>query len=161
MAIAVGDKIPTETLKLITEDGPADIEIGGMLDGKKVVLFAVPGAFTPTCTLNHLPGFIENADAIKSKGIDEIAVVAVNDPFVMQAWADNSGAADKIKFLADWDAAFTKEMGLEIDLGVAGLGVRSKRYSMIINDGTVEALNIEETPGTADASGAAQILAQL
>ncbi|MEO0543794.1 MAG: peroxiredoxin [Pseudomonadota bacterium] len=161
MVIAVGDKIPTKTLKIVTEDGAAEIETPAMLDGKKVVLFAVPGAFTPTCTLNHLPGFIENADAIKSKGIDEIAVVAVNDPFVMQAWAENSGGSEKIKFLADWDAALTTVLGLEIDLGVAGLGVRSKRYSMIINDGVVEALNIEESPGTAEVSGAAAILEQL
>ncbi|MEO1701220.1 MAG: peroxiredoxin [Pseudomonadota bacterium] len=161
MALAVGDKIPAKTLKLITEDGAVDIETTAMLAGKKVVMFAVPGAFTPTCTLNHLPGFVENADAIKAKGIDEIAVLSVNDPFVMQAWAENSGAGDKIKFLADWDAALTSEMGLEIDLGVAGLGVRSKRYSMIVDDGTVETLNIEESPGTAEASGAAAILTQL
>ncbi|MEM1378544.1 MAG: peroxiredoxin [Pseudomonadota bacterium] len=161
MAISVGDKLPSATLKAMTADGPADIETTSIFDGKTVVLFAVPGAFTPTCTLNHLPGFVENADAIKAKGVDDIAVVAVNDSFVMQAWADASGGKDKITFLADWDAGFTKAIGLEIDLGVAGLGVRSKRYSMIVKDGVVTTLNVEDSPGEADKSGAATLLGQL
>lgn len=161
MTLTVGDKLPSATLKMVTKDGAANMELSTLLDGKTVVLFAVPGAFTPTCTLNHLPGFIENADAIKAKGVDEIAVIAVNDPFVMQAWAEHSGGMDKIHFLADWDAALTKAMELDADLSVAGLGVRSSRYSMIVKDGTVTTLNVEDSPGTADKSGAAMLLGQL
>ncbi|MEN0001728.1 MAG: peroxiredoxin [Pseudomonadota bacterium] len=161
MTLTVGDKLPSATLKMVTQDGAANMELSTLLEGKTVVLFAVPGAFTPTCTLNHLPGFIENADAIKAKGVDEIAVIAVNDPFVMQAWAEHSGGMDKIHFLADWDAALTKAMGLDADLSVAGLGVRSSRYSMIVKDGTVTTLNVEDSPGTADKSGAATLLGQL
>lgn len=161
MTIAVGDKLPEMTLKVLGDDGPANVESGSLFAGKKVVLFAVPGAFTPTCTLNHLPGFVENHEAIMAKGVDDIAVVAVNDPFVVGAWAKQSGGAGKIHFLADWDAAFTKALGMDIDLGVAGLGVRSKRYSMIVEDGTVTTLNLEESPGEADISGAATLLGQL
>lgn len=161
MTILVGDKLPEMTLKVMGEDGPANVESQSLFAGKKIVLFAVPGAFTPTCTLNHLPGYIENYDAISAKGVDDIAVVAVNDPFVVGAWAEQSGGKGKIHFLADWDAAFTKQLGMEIDLGVAGLGVRSKRYSMIVEDGTVTALNVEESPGEADVSGAAALLGQL
>lgn len=161
MTIAVGDKLPEMTLKVLGDDGPANMESQSLFAGKKVVLFAVPGAFTPTCTLNHLPGFVENHAAIMAKGVDEIAVVSVNDPFVVGAWAKQSGGEGKIHFLADWDAAFTKALGMEIDLGVAGLGVRSKRYSMIVDDGTVTTLNLEESPGEADVSGAATLLGQL
>lgn len=161
MTIAVGDKLPAMTLKVLGADGPANVESASLFAGKKVVLFAVPGAFTPTCTLNHLPGFVENHEAIMAKGVDDIAVVAVNDPFVVGAWAKQSGGEGKIHFLADWDAAFTKALGMDIDLGVAGLGVRSKRYSMIVEDGTVTTLNVEESPGQADISGAATLLGQL
>lgn len=161
MTIAVGDKLPEMTLKVLGDDGPANVESASLFAGKKVVLFAVPGAFTPTCTLNHLPGFVENHEAIMAKDVDDIAVVAVNDPFVVGAWAKQSGGAGKIHFLADWDAAFTKALGMDIDLGVAGLGVRSKRYSMIVEDGTVTTLNVEESPGSADISGAATLLGQL
>jgi len=126
-----------------------------------VVLFAVPGAFTPTCTLNHLPGYLDNRDEILAKGIDAIAVIAVNDPFVVQAWAEQSGGLEKIAFLSDWDGAFTKAVGMELDLGVIGLGVRSNRYSLIIDDGTVTAVNLEENAGEADVSGAAHMLTQL
>ncbi|MGB7433408.1 MAG: peroxiredoxin [Ahrensia sp.] len=161
MTIAVGDKLPEMTLKVLGDDGPANVESASLFAGKKVVLFAVPGAFTPTCTLNHLPGFVENHEAIMAKGVDDIAVVAVNDPFVVGAWAKQSGGEGKIHFLADWDAAFTKALDMDIDLGVAGLGVRSKRYSMIVEDGTVTTLNVEESPGQADISGAATLLGQL
>ncbi|MEM0899222.1 MAG: peroxiredoxin [Pseudomonadota bacterium] len=161
MAISTGDKLPDLTLKLLTDDGPANVELSSITAGKKIVIFAVPGAFTPTCTLNHLPGYVENAEAIKAKGIDDLVVVAVNDPFVVGAWADQSGGRGKIHFIADWDAAFTKEIGMDIDLGVAGLGVRSKRYSMIVDDGIVKTLNVEDNPGDADISGAAAILTQL
>ncbi|MEO1745411.1 MAG: peroxiredoxin [Pseudomonadota bacterium] len=161
MALNIGDTLPSMTLKTVTADGPSEIETDSLFKGKTVVLVGMPGAFTGTCSLNHLPGIVENADAIKAKGVDEIAVLTVNDPFVSGAWADQSGGKDKIVFLADWDIAFTKAIGMDIDLGVAGLGVRSKRYSMIVRNGVVETLNVEESPGDADVSGAAAILNQL
>lgn len=161
MTIETGAKLPDATLKIMTADGPANAELSSLVEGKKVVLFAVPGAFTPTCTLNHLPGFLDNRDAILAKGVDDIMVVSVNDPFVMKAWAEASGGRDKITFLGDWDASFTKSIGMDVDLSGAGLGVRTKRYSMIVEDGTVTALNVEESPGTAVISGAAAILEQL
>lgn len=161
MAISIGDKLPAASFKLMGADGPQEMSTSDIFTGKKVVLFAVPGAFTPTCHMNHLPGFLKHYDEIKSKGVDDIAVVSVNDLFVMDEWAKSTGGKGKIHFLSDGAAAFTKEIGLDIDLSEVGLGVRSKRYSMIVDDGVVKALNIEETPGTADLSGAAAILDQL
>jgi peroxiredoxin len=161
MTIGTGNSLPDLTLKYLTADGPANVELSSLTSGKKIVMFGVPGAFTPTCTLNHLPGFIENAEAIKAKGIDEIVVVAVNDPFVVGAWAAHSGGKEAIRFIADWDGALTEAIGMDIDLGVAGLGKRSKRYSMIVEDGTVTALNVEDNPGEAEISGAAALLKQL
>jgi peroxiredoxin len=161
MTIAVGEKLPAATFKEKTADGPVEITTSQLFDGKKVVLFAVPGAFTPTCTLNHLPGFLENRDAFLAKGIDDIAVIAVNDWHVMGAWAQHTGGMGKIHYLADWDGAFTKSLGLDADLSGGGLGVRSKRYSMLVEDGVVRALNIEESPGQATVSGAAAMLEKL
>ncbi|RKF06794.1 peroxiredoxin [Oceaniradius stylonematis] len=161
MTIETGAKLPAMTLKTITEDGPADIDSASIFDGKTVVLFAVPGAFTGTCTLTHLPGYLDNRDEILAKGVDEIAVLAINDPFVMAAWAEQTGGMGKIRFLADWDGAFTKAIGMDIDLSVAGLGVRSKRYSMLVKDRTVTSLNVEDSPGEAEKSGAAAMLGQL
>jgi glutaredoxin/glutathione-dependent peroxiredoxin len=161
MTIAVGDMLPEAKFKEKTADGPVEVTTGDLFGGKKVVLFAVPGAFTPTCSLNHLPGYVENRDAILSRGVDDIAVVAVNDWHVMGAWAQQSGAMGKIHFLADFDASFTKAMGLEADLSAGGLGVRSKRYSMLVEDGVVKSLNVEESPGQATVSGAAAMLEQL
>lgn len=161
MSISVGDRIPETTFKEKTADGLEDISADAVFAGRKVVLFAVPGAFTPTCDMNHLPGYIENRDRILERGIDDIAVVAVNDVFVMAAWAKASGGEGKIRFLSDWDATFTKAIGMEADLSAGTLGLRSRRYSMIVEDGTVSALNIEESPGEATKSGAAAILEQL
>jgi peroxiredoxin len=161
MTIAVGDKLPQAKFKEKTADGPVEVTTDEMFAGKKVVLFAVPGAFTPTCSLNHLPGYIENRDAILARGVDDIAVVAVNDWHVMGAWAQQSQAMGKIHFLADWDASFTKAIGLDADLSAGGLGLRSKRYSMLVEDGVVRSLNIEESPGQATVSGAAAMLEQL
>ena len=161
MTISIGDKIPAVTLKEKTAEGVADINTETFLKGRTVVLFAVPGAFTPTCSLNHLPGFLENRDAIYAKGVDEIAVVAVNDHHVMNAWAKASGGEGKIRFLADGNATFAKALGLENDSTAGGMGIRSKRYSMLIRDGKVVQLNIEEKPGTAETSGAATLLGQL
>lgn len=161
MTIAVGDRLPEAKFKEKTADGPVEVTIGDLFAGKKVVLFAVPGAFTPTCTLNHLPGYLENRDTILSRGVDDIAVVAVNDWHVMGAWAQQSNALGKIHFLADFDASFTKALGLEVDLSGGGLGLRSKRYSMLVEDGVVKSLNVEESPGQATVSGAAAMLEQL
>src|SRR6187402_2027247 len=133
MAIKVGDRVPNGTFTVMTPDGPKPKTTDELFKGKKVV-FAVPGAFTPTCDRNHLPGFIKNADAIKAKGIDTIAVTGVNDVFVMNAWKKSSGAEDKVEFLADGSAAFAKAIGLSIDLGERGLGTRSQRYSMVVED---------------------------
>jgi peroxiredoxin len=156
--IKVGDKLPEAKFKVMTTDGPSEVTTDAVFAGKTVVLFAVPGAYTPTCSMNHLPGFLDNADAILAKGVDSIAVTAVNDVFVMNAWAESSGAKGKIHFLADGSGHFATAIGLDLDLGMAGLGLRSKRYSMIVKDGVVTSLNIEEAPGQAVTSGAARIL---
>jgi peroxiredoxin len=161
MTIAIGDTIPAATLKEKTAEGVSDIDLADFLKGRKIALFAVPGAFTPTCSMNHLPGFLENRDSFYAKGVDEIVVVAVNDHHVMQAWAKASGGEGKIRFLADGSAKFTKALGLENDMSAGGMGIRSKRYSMLIEDSRVTQLNIEDVPGQAEVSGAARLLGQL
>jgi len=161
VAIQPGDTIPEATFTTMGADGPTPIKTGEIFPGKKVVLFAVPGAFTPTCHRNHLPGFLENHAVLKEKGVDTIAVVSVNDVFVMNAWAEASGAKDKILFLADGSADFTKAMGLELDASGFGMGTRSKRYAAIVEDGVVKTLNVEDAPGQAVASGAAAVLEAL
>lgn len=161
MTIAIGDTIPAATLKEKTAEGVTDIDLAEFLKGRKIALFAVPGAFTPTCSMNHLPGFLENRDSFYAKGVDEIVVVSVNDHHVMQAWAKASGGEGKIRFFADGSAKLTRALGLENDLSASGMGIRSKRYSMLIEDGKVTQLNIEEVPGQAEVSGAARLLGQL
>lgn len=161
MTIAIGDTLPPATLKEKTSDGVTDIDLQEFLKGRKIVLFAVPGAFTPTCSLNHLPGFLENRDSFFAKGVDEIVVVSVNDHHVMQAWAKASGGEGKIRFFADGAAVFTKAIGMDADMSAGGLGIRSKRYSMLIEDGKVVQFNIEAAPGQAEVSGAATLLGQL
>ena len=158
MAIKVGDRLPNATFMTMTADGPKPQTTDEVFKGKKVVLFAVPGAFTPTCHKNHLPGFVTNADKIKSKGVDAIAVTGVNDVFVMDAWKKATGAEGKIEFLADGSANFAKALGLSIDLGERGLGTRSQRYCMVVDDGVVKTLNVEDAPGKADISGAENLL---
>lgn len=158
MTIAVGDRIPDLTLKRATPEGAIDTPLGAYFAGRKVVLFAVPGAFTPTCSNNHLPGFLENRDAILAKGVDQIAVLAVNDHHVMNAWARFTGGEGKIDFIADGSGALTKALGLELDATGGGMGIRSKRFSMIVEDGVVTSLNLETKPGAAEESGAARIL---
>ena len=158
MAIKVGDRLPSATFMTMTADGPKPQTTDDIFKGKKVVLFAVPGAFTPTCHKNHLPGFLTNADAIKGKGIDTIAVTGVNDVFVMDAWKKNTAAEGKIEFLADGSAAFAKAIGLSVDLGERGLGTRSQRYAMVVEDGVVKTLNVEDAPGKAEVSGAENLL---
>ncbi|MEL6317249.1 MAG: peroxiredoxin [Pseudomonadota bacterium] len=159
--IAIGDKLPDVTLATPGAEGPQPVETGALFAGKKAVMFAVPGAFTPTCHLNHMPGFVAQADAIRAKGVDEILCLAVNDPFVLGAWGESVGAAGKVTLLADGSAAFTKAIGLDLDLSSFGMGVRSKRFAMIVEDGVVRALMVEDTPKTADASGAEAVLAKL
>jgi peroxiredoxin len=161
MPIKVGDKLPNATFRVITADGPKPLTTDDVFKGKKVVLFAVPGAFTPTCTKNHLPGYITNAAAIKAKGIDTIAVTGVNDQFVMDAWKKASGGEGKVEFLADGNGDFAKAIDLTLDASGNGLGLRSKRYSMVVEDGVVKSLTVEEAPGKAEASGAEALLKSL
>ncbi len=161
MPIHVGDRLPTGSFKVKTEDGTKDLKAEDFFAGRKVVLFGVPGAFTPTCHRNHLPGFIENAATIKSRGADAIAVVSVNDHHVMKAWADATGGAGKIDFLADGSAKFVRAIGLDADRTEDGMGTRSVRFSMIVDDGVVKELNVEDVPGKVTNSSAATILDQL
>lgn len=161
MTISVGDRVPAATFTTMTPEGPAPKTSDDIFKGKKVVLFAVPGAFTPTCHKNHMPGFVKNADAIKAKGIDTIAVTAVNDVFVMDAWKKASGAEGKIEFLADGSGHFAKAIGLSLDVSARGLGIRSQRYCMVIDDGVVKSIAIEDAPGKAEISGADNLLKQI
>ncbi|MBV9636712.1 MAG: peroxiredoxin [Methylobacteriaceae bacterium] len=161
MAIKVGDRLPQATFRVMTANGPAPKTTDEIFAGKKVVLFAVPGAFTPTCHRNHLPGFLEKADAIKAKGIDAIAVTGVNDVFVMDAWSRATGGEGKIEFLSDGNGDFAKALGLTLDASANGLGTRSKRYSMIVDNGVLKSLNVEDAPSKADVSGAEALLKQL
>jgi peroxiredoxin len=160
MTIEIGQKIPDATFKVVTDDGGKDISTAEFFGGKKVVMFGVPGAFTPTCSNNHLPGYVENRDAILAKGVDAIAVLSVNDQFVMQAWARFSGGEGKLAFLADGNGSFVKALGLDADMSAAGFGVRSKRFSMIVEDGVVKKVNVEAGRGVTD-SAASVILEQL
>jgi len=158
--ISVGDKLPTEGLKTMGANGPEDVDFGAMTAGKKVVLFSLPGAFTPTCSAKHLPGYVQHADALKAKGVDSICCLAVNDAFVMGAWGQSQGADDKVTMLADGSGVFTKALGLELDLVAAGLGMRGQRFALIAEDGVVTHLAIEE-PGAFDVSSAESILSHL
>jgi peroxiredoxin len=160
MTIKVGDKIPSAKLRHMTKDGPKDITTDEIFKGKKVALFALPGAFTPTCSAKHLPGFVQNAEQIKGKGISTIACLSVNDAFVMDAWGKNQNVGDKVMMLADGNADFTKAIGLEMDGTGYGMGLRSKRYSMVVDDGVVKHLNLEK-PGAFEVSNAETILKQI
>ncbi len=161
MTIAIGDKLPSATFKRFGADGLVDVGSDELFTGRKVVVFAVPGAFTPTCHAKHVPGYVEHAAALEAKGVDEIVCVAVNDPFVMKAWADQSGTDGKVTLLSDGNAAFTKAIGMDVDLAGPFLGVRSKRYAMVVDGGVVKALLVEENPGVVEKSGAEQVLAVL
>jgi peroxiredoxin len=143
------------------KDGIEALTTKDVFAGKKVVLFAVPGAFTPTCHLKHLPGFIESAKKFKKLGVDTVACVAVNDPFVLAAWEKKSDAKGKVLFLSDGNAEFTKKIGMDFDGSGIGLGTRSKRYAMFVEDGVVKVLNTEESPGVADVSTAAKVLEEI
>jgi peroxiredoxin len=159
--ISVGAKLPDVTLRMVTKDGPKPVQTSAWFAGKKVVLFAVPGAFTPTCNNKHLPSFVEQAGALKAKGVDAIACTAVNDPFVLDAWSKAAGAADRITFLSDGTGEFAKAIGMSFDGAGHGLGTRSLRYAMVVQDGTVKALEVEESPGACSISSGSAILAKL
>jgi peroxiredoxin len=160
MTIKVGDTIPSMKMMMATADGPKEVSTDDIFKGKKVVLFAVPGAFTPTCSQKHLPGFVQNAAAIKAKGVDTIACTAVNDAFVLGAWSKEQGATDKLTMLADGSAFFAKALGLEMDITGRGMGVRSQRYALVAEDGKVTYLGVE-APGGFEASKAETVLAAL
>jgi peroxiredoxin len=160
MTIKVGDTIPSVTLKRLGSEGMEEVTTDAVFKGKKVVAVFVPGAFTPTCSSTHLPGYIESAAALKSKGVDEIVCVAVNDPWVMKAWGEEMGATGKVTMLPDGNGELTKQLGLEADLTVANLGTRSKRLSMVVEDSVVKSLDIEDGPGV-NVSGADTCLARL
>jgi len=155
-----GDKIPSATLKHMDASGINDITTEDLTAGKKVVIFAVPGAFTPTCSKDHAPGFIKSAEELKAKGVDTIACVSVNDPFVMAAWAENLGAGNGVLFLADGNGDFTKAMDLELDGRGFGLGSRSQRYAAVIEDGVITKLAVEGGPGLS-CSAASNVLSLL
>jgi len=156
MTISIGNNIPSTVMNQMTSDGPAELSSDELFSGKKVVLFALPGAFTPTCSASHLPGFVANADKIKAKGADDIVCLSVNDAWVMDAWRKDHNA-DEIHMVADGSANFTQAVGLEVDLTARGMGVRSQRYAMIVEDGVVTALNVEE-PGKFEKSSAEAML---
>lgn len=159
MTISIGDRIPNVVVNQMTADGPAELSSEDLFGGKKVVLFALPGAFTPTCSASHLPGFVANADKIKAKGVDDIVCLSVNDAWVMDAWGKQQNAAE-IHMVADGSANFTQAVGLELDRTQAGLGIRSQRYAMVVEDGVVTALNVEEG-GKFEKSSAEAVLALL
>jgi len=161
MTINVGDKIPSVTLKQLTPEGVKEFTTDEIFRGKKVILFAVPGAFTPACSQRHLPGYVDKAANLKSKGVDEIACVAVNDAFVMAAWGKEQKTEGKVRMLADGSGDFARALGLELDLTKGGLGVRSKRYAMLIDKGVVKSLNIEAQPGQVEVSSAEAMLKAL
>jgi glutaredoxin/glutathione-dependent peroxiredoxin len=160
MTISVGDKIPSTNFTEMTADGPRPVTGEDYFKGKRVALFSVPGAYTPTCSAKHLPGFVEQADAIKAKGVDEIACTAVNDAFVMGAWGKANGVEGKVTMLADGNGDFAKAIGLEMDGSKFGMGHRGQRFAMIVNDGTVEQLHVEG-PGEFRVSAAEYVLEQL
>lgn len=161
MAIQVGDKVPSVTFKKLTAEGPSDVSSDELFGGKKVALFAVPGAFTPTCSAQHVPSYLGKADALRAKGVDEIVCVSVNDPFVMAAWGKDLGVGEKIEMLADGNGEFARATGLTLDGRGFGLGERTTRFSMIVDNGTVTALNIEESPAEMTVSSADHMLEQL
>ncbi|WP_242116682.1 peroxiredoxin [Sphingomonas lacusdianchii] len=160
MTIKIGDRLPDAKLVKVTPDGPDQVSTGDFFAGRRVALFSVPGAFTPTCSAKHLPGFVEQAQAFHDKGVDEIACTAVNDAFVLDAWAKAGNAGGKVTMLADGNAEFAKATGLDMDSSAYGMGIRSKRYAMLVNDGVVEALHVE-APGEFKVSSAENLLAAM
>jgi glutaredoxin/glutathione-dependent peroxiredoxin len=160
MTIKVGDKIPSAKLRVMSSEGPKEVTTDELFKGKKVVLFALPGAFTPTCSAKHLPGFVQHADTLRKKGVDAIACLSVNDAYVMGAWGKDQKVGDKVMMLADGNAEFTRAVGLENDSSGYGMGVRSKRYAMVVENGVVKALQVEK-PGSFEVSSAEAIMKAL
>lgn len=160
MTIKVGDRMPSATFMTMGKDGPQPLSSDELFKGKKVALFGVPGAFTPTCSVKHLPGYVKNADKFKVKGVDTVACVAVNDVFVLEAWRKSEGVGDTVKMLADGSGDFARAAGLTFDLSGRGLGVRVQRFSAIVDDGVVKSMNVEE-PGAFEVSDAEKLLSQL
>jgi peroxiredoxin len=161
MPIKVGDRLPEAKFRVMSTEGPAWKTTDDVFKGRKVALFAIPGAFTPTCSNLHVPSFLKNAEAIKAKGVHTIAVTGVNDVFVMEAWKKATGADGKIEFLADGNGEFAKSVGMDFDGSGNGLGVRSKRYSMLVDDGVVKTLNVEDAPGKCELTSGEALLKQL
>ncbi|MBS0252339.1 MAG: peroxiredoxin [Proteobacteria bacterium] len=161
MTLKVGDRLPDGKFTVMGPDGPAPKTVSEIFAGKKVAMFAVPGAYTPTCSKSHMPGFVYRVDELKAKGIDTIACTAVNDVFVLTNWAKDMDATGKIEMLADGSGDFAKAIGLEIDLSNFGLGLRSKRYAMLVDDGVVKVLNVEDSPPVADKSSAATLCSMI
>ena len=161
MAIKVGDTLPLDLkLKEMKEGGPKDVALGELFKGKRVVLFAVPGAFTPTCSMKHLPGFVADAEKIRAKGVDDVVCVSVNDAFVMDAWGKSSGAAGKVRMLADGNGEFTRAVDLALDASGFGMGQRSQRYALVVKDGKVKDVLVEPGPGL-NVSSAESVLGKL
>lgn len=160
MTIQVGDRMPQGKFGIMTGDGPGQVSTDELFAGKKVVLFSVPGAFTPTCSMNHLPGFVEHAAALKAKGVDTIACLAVNDVFVMDAWGKDRGVGDKVMMLADGNADYTQALGLALDASGFGMGTRGQRFALVVDDGVVSGLYVE-APGKFEVSAAEHVLGQL
>ncbi len=158
--VKVGDKIPSVKIKTKTADGVKDVDTGELFAGKKAVLFALPGAFTPTCSAKHLPGFVQKRDDLKKKGVDLVACVSVNDAFVMEAWGKDQNVGEKVVMLADGNGDFTRAMGLEMDGSGFGLGQRSKRYAMVVDNGVIKSLEVEQ-PGKFEVSSAEAVLGKL
>ena len=161
MSINVGERVPDATLYLPGDSGPQPISTDEISSGRKIVVVGMPGAFTPTCHRNHLPGFIENRDAILEKGVDEIVVITTNDTWVMRAWAEATGAKDRIRFISDGNSDFVRKTGLEFDNSHRGMGARARRFAMIVEDGVVTSLAVEDLPGQTLVSGAASIIEKL
>ncbi len=161
MTIAIGDTIPSVTIKHLGASGMEDLNIADYIKGKKVVIFAVPGAFTPSCTEQHLPGYIKHAKDIKDKGVDEIICIAMNDPFVMKHWGEAAGAKGNVTMIPDGNGEFTKAVGMDFDGSGFGLATRSKRYAMVVENGEVKSLKVEEKPSDVELSGAQACMAGL
>jgi glutaredoxin/glutathione-dependent peroxiredoxin len=159
--IQIGAKVPSLKIRKVTPTGVDEVSTDDFFGGRKVVLFSLPGAFTPTCSNSHLPGYVANAESIKKRGVDEIACLSVNDAHVMRAWAEKQGATGVVTMLADGNAEFTRALGLDIDLSVAGMGVRGKRAALVVEDGVVRSIEVEAKPGEVTGSGAESCLTRL
>lgn len=160
MTIKIGDKLPEGTLYEMREDGPQPVSVAELTAGKRIVIFGLPGAFTPTCSALHVPGYVAQADQIKAKGVDQIVCLSVNDAFVMGAWGKDQKVGDKVRMLGDGSGLWTKAMGLELDLVAKGLGMRCERFSMLVDNGVVKSLNVE-APGKFEVSDAQSMLNSL